>query len=108
MLFPNARDYKGGEYGNSDLTLNAGDSMDEYAHNLFTMLRMFDKKGIKRIYAEFAVENGIGIAVRNRLYKSAGHKIIEVLIYEYYVCMHRKYMSKPNGRGFYEAYMQKK
>lgn len=70
--------YKGGEYGNSDLTLNAGDSMDEYAHNLFTMLRMFDKKGIKRIYAEFAVESGIGIAVRNRLYKSAGHKIIEV------------------------------
>lgn len=70
--------YCGGEYDNSFLTLNAGDNMDEYAHNLFTMLRMFDKKGVSKIYAEFKIEGGIGIAVRNRLYKSAGNKIIEV------------------------------
>ncbi len=65
-------------YKNADLVINAGSNMDEYAHNLFSALRAFDKKGISLIYAEFNIENGIGVAVRNRLYKAAAHNIIEV------------------------------
>lgn len=66
------------DYPYAGLVLNAGDSMRDYAHNLFTMLRQFDKQGIKTIYAEFQTEQGIGIAVRNRLYKAAGHNVVEV------------------------------
>lgn len=66
------------EYENADYVINAGDNMNEYAHNLFSSLRSFDKKGIKLIYAEFNIEDGIGVAVRNRLYKAANHNIIEV------------------------------
>ncbi|MBQ4631679.1 MAG: threonylcarbamoyl-AMP synthase [Clostridia bacterium] len=70
--------YKGGEYPGAGLVLDAGDNMTSYAHNLFTYLRRFDKNNIKIVYAEFSVEEGIGVAVRNRLYKACGHKIIEV------------------------------
>ena len=66
------------EYKNAELVINAGNNMEEYAHNLFSALRTFDKKGIALIYAEFNIEDGIGVAVRNRLYKAANHNIIEV------------------------------
>lgn len=52
--------------------------MEQYAHNLFSHLRTFDKRGVELVYAEFAIEGGMGTAVRNRLYKAAGHHIIEV------------------------------
>ena len=70
--------YKGTEYTGVKKIINAGDSMTEYAHNLFWALRDFDKSGIDTIYAEFQVESGMGVAVRNRFYKSANHNIIEV------------------------------
>lgn len=70
--------YKGTSYPDCDNLIDAGIDMKEYAHNLFASLRKFDKMGVKRIYAEFCVEDGIGIAVRNRLYKAANHDIIEV------------------------------
>lgn len=70
--------YKGTKYTNNAVTLNAGNNMKDYAHNLFSALRYFDKCNVKKIYAEFNVENGIGVAVRNRLYKAANHNIVEV------------------------------
>lgn len=70
--------YKGTKYTGAKKIINAGDTMAEYAHNLFWALRDFDKSGIDTIYAEFQVESGIGVAVRNRLYKSANHNIVEV------------------------------
>lgn len=70
--------YGEAEYKNADLIINAGNNMEEYAHNLFSALRTFDKKGITLIYAEFYIEEGMGVAVRNRLYKAANHNIIEV------------------------------
>lgn len=70
--------YGKAEYENAELVINAGNNMEEYAHNLFSALRTFDKKGIALIYAEFNIEDGIGVAVRNRLYKAANHNIIEV------------------------------
>ena len=70
--------YGGGLYPGAGLVLDAGNTMDEYAHNLFSYLREFDKNNIKTVYAEFNVEDGMGVAVRNRLYKACGHNIIEV------------------------------
>lgn len=67
--------YKGGTYDNA-IVIDAGDSMEQYAANLFYNLRLFDEKGAKIVYAEFADEGGIGLAVKNRLFKSAGHKVI--------------------------------
>ncbi|MBR2404264.1 MAG: threonylcarbamoyl-AMP synthase [Clostridia bacterium] len=70
--------YKGSTYSGGALVLDAGDCMEQYAHNLFSHLRTFDKRGVALVYAEFALEGGMGTAVRNRLYKAAGHHIIEV------------------------------
>lgn len=70
--------YKGSTYSGGAIVLDAGDSMEQYAHNLFSHLRTFDKHGVALVYAEFALEGGMGTAVRNRLYKAAGHHIIEV------------------------------
>ncbi len=70
--------YGEAEYENAQIIINAGNNMEEYAHNLFSALRTFDKKGITLIYAEFNIEDGMGVAVRNRLYKAANHNIIEV------------------------------
>ncbi len=70
--------YKTGTYEDAGLVLYAGDNMEEYAHNLFSHLRTFDKHNIKKVYVEFNPEAGMGVAVQNRLYKAAGHKIVEV------------------------------
>ncbi len=70
--------YRGGDYDGAKIVIDAGGDMAEYAHNLFSSLRSFDKHGVDVIFAEFSVEDGMGVAVRNRLYKSAGHNIIEV------------------------------
>ena len=70
--------YKGGDYENAVCILSAGDDMSEYAAKLFYNLRVFDEYGVSKIFAEFASEDGIGYAVRNRLYKAAGNNITEV------------------------------
>lgn len=70
--------YKGTSYNDAFITIDAGDTMTDYAHNLFSALRSFDRFGAQIIYAEFSVEEGIGVAVRNRLYKAANHNIVEV------------------------------
>lgn len=70
--------YCGGKYPNAKCVIAAGDTMDEYGHNLFLNLRMFDENGVDTIYAEFEIESGMGDAVKNRLYKSAGFNIVNV------------------------------
>ncbi len=70
--------YKGGDYDNAKCVLSAGNTMSEYASSLFYNLRVFDEYKVSVIYAEFIEEDGIGVAVRNRLYKSAGNKITRV------------------------------
>ena len=67
--------YKGGDYENA-VVIDAGDNMESYANTLFYNLRLFDEKGVKTVFAEFLDEAGIGLAVKNRLFKSAGYKII--------------------------------
>lgn len=70
--------YKNTEYKNADYVINAGDDMKHYAYVLYEALREFDKHNIEVIYAQFEDEIGIGVAVKNRIFKSAGYKIINV------------------------------
>ncbi|MNI90376.1 Threonylcarbamoyl-AMP synthase [compost metagenome] len=45
---------------------------------LFAALRRLDDEGMTCIYAEAFPEEGIGLAVMNRLLKAAGHRVLEV------------------------------
>lgn len=69
--------YAGGVY-DADLTLYAGADNQAYARNLFGALRAFDQAGIETVFAEFCGDMGYGLAVRNRLYKSAAGRVIYV------------------------------
>ncbi len=55
---------------------SAGTSDMDYAARLFYLLRKADEDGIKTVYAVLPENKGIGTAIRNRLLKSAGGKII--------------------------------
>lgn len=46
------------------------------AENLFNALREFDTTGVDIIYAESVNQQGIGLAIMNRLIKAAGFKVI--------------------------------
>ena len=68
-------------YGNvydEPVMISTGDDDREYAQKLFSALRDFDNLGVQIIYAEFCERDGYGLAVKNRLYKSAGYNIIHV------------------------------
>jgi len=47
---------------------------DEYAHVLFGFFRTCDAEGISAIYCELPPEAGIGVAIRDRLFKAAGKR----------------------------------
>ena len=65
-------------YDNCDVVLEAGSTNREYAKNLFSCLRRFDELGVEIVFAEFREEDGCGLAVKNRLYKSAANRIYYV------------------------------
>ena len=69
--------YDGAEYRTA-LVIYSGADNRTFAKNLFRELREFDEKGIKTVYAEFVYDEDYGLAVKNRLYKSAGNKVIYV------------------------------
>ncbi|MFY9217576.1 MAG: L-threonylcarbamoyladenylate synthase [Tepidanaerobacteraceae bacterium] len=46
--------------------------------NIFGVLRKFDRMGVDRILAESISQDGIGLAVMNRLYKAAGFNVLKV------------------------------
>lgn len=48
------------------------------AHNLFSKLREFDKLGAKTVFARCPKQTGVGLAVYNRLIRSAGFHVIEL------------------------------
>ncbi len=58
------------------VAISAGSTPAEYAARLFFSLREFDAQGADVIFAMPPEEGGIGDAVRNRLFKSAGGKTI--------------------------------
>lgn len=67
--------YTGSTYP-AELVLDAGKDNAAYAKNLFGALRAFDENGISEVFAEFCDDMGYGLAVRNRLYKAAGGRVI--------------------------------
>lgn len=62
----------------SAVMIYAGDTNKEYARNLFAALRKFDALGAEVVFAEFKECDGYGLAVKNRLYKAAAHRVIHV------------------------------
>ena len=61
----------------ADIILHGGGNAEEYAACLFYNLREFDARGAKTIYAVLPPPGGMGDAVRNRLLKAAGGRIIQ-------------------------------
>lgn len=59
---------------------NVGSSQDEncIARHLYTALREFDDENVTRIYSESLGQEGFGQAIRNRLLKAAGHRVIKL------------------------------
>jgi len=53
-------------------------NVETVAHNLFAVLREFDDLGVEAIYSESFSPEGIGQAVRNRLTKASGYRIVRV------------------------------
>lgn len=69
--------YESAEYHAASVIYSGSDNRT-YAKNLFRELREFDEKGIETVYAEFVYDDDYGLAVKNRLYKAAGNKVIYV------------------------------
>lgn len=54
------------------------DDMEDIAHKVFDWLRKIDEMGIDVVYCEAFEEEGLGLAVMNRLTKAAGYQVIDV------------------------------
>ena len=71
---------------NSDISelnvpyVSLGDEADytSQAHNLFSALRQLDEMGLKTVYAHCPSTQGVGLAVYNRLIRSAGFEVIDL------------------------------
>ncbi|MBS7297889.1 MAG: threonylcarbamoyl-AMP synthase [Eubacteriales bacterium] len=62
----------------AETVLYMGDDNISYAERLFDALRQFDLLGVKKVYAQFEEDEDYGLAVRNRLYKAAGGRVIHI------------------------------
>ena len=60
----------------ADIVYDAGSTDTEYAARLFYLLRRADEDGANIVFAQLPEKTGIGIALFNRLYKSAGGTVI--------------------------------
>ena len=56
--------------------IDVGTDAEEYAHNLFAVLRNCDKMGYNTALAEGVEESGYGLSVMNRIIKSAGGNVV--------------------------------
>ncbi len=59
-------------------TLSYGNTSEENARELFDVLRELDSLGAKRAYFRCPEKNGAGLAVYNRLLRSAGFEVINL------------------------------
>ncbi|MBM7557024.1 L-threonylcarbamoyladenylate synthase [Halanaerobacter jeridensis] len=57
--------------------MGSRDDLTEISNNIFKLLREFDKLGVDKILIEGLPEHGLGLAIMNRLRKSAGYQIID-------------------------------
>lgn len=60
----------------ADIVYDAGENDVQYAARIFYLLRKADEDGAKVVFAQMPQNCGIGIALRNRLFKSAGGRVI--------------------------------
>lgn len=61
----------------AEFMIDGGSCAEEFAANLFDALREFDALGAEVIFAELPFgESGIEPAIRNRIYKAAGGKVV--------------------------------
>lgn len=56
--------------------LNLGDDLNQAAHRLFHLLRQADKMGCSHLYAEALPEEGLGLALMNRLVRAADFHVV--------------------------------
>ncbi len=54
-----------------------GDTSEQQAQNLFAMLRNADDNDIDTVYVEMPSQDGVGLAVYNRLLRAAGFEIVK-------------------------------
>ena len=64
----------------SNLTsvLTLGDKAETIAHNLYACLRQFDIIGVDIIYAEGSTQEGLGLAIMDRMKKAAEGRVVNV------------------------------
>ena len=55
-----------------------GNTSEEQAERIFSVLRKFDEIGAKQVYARCPSQDGVGLAVYNRLLRAAGFEIIKL------------------------------
>lgn len=60
------------------VSLGNAQDYNAQAHNLFTALRKLDEMGLKTVYARCPSTEGVGLAVYNRLIRSAGFEVINL------------------------------
>lgn len=60
----------------NDFFRNCGETSEQQAQRLFAMLREADDEGADTVFVEMPEQNGIGLAVYNRLLRAAGFKIV--------------------------------
>ena len=60
------------------ISLGSKNDLKEIAKNLFEALRKCDDLGVQYILCQGFEENGVGLAIMNRLNKAAGYDILEV------------------------------
>lgn len=58
--------------------LSYGDTDIKQAHMLFDVLRELDNKGAKKVFARCPNKTGVGLAVYNRILRSAGFQVIKL------------------------------
>ena len=64
--------------GSFTISVGSRENPITIAEGLFDSLREFDKQGIQVVFAEAVPDNGIGLAIMNRMNKAAGFKIENV------------------------------
>ncbi|MCA1055098.1 threonylcarbamoyl-AMP synthase [Rossellomorea aquimaris] len=63
----------------ADVVLSVGrrDDLNTVAHGLYNALRTFNNSDVDIIFAEMFPEEGVGLAIMNRLQKAAGYRVIK-------------------------------
>lgn len=62
----------------ADFFISTGEDNITFSNVLFSALRRFDKEGMDIVFVQFSNDDSKGLAVKNRLYKAAGNKVIYV------------------------------